>query len=487
MADPSPEIVEKKLREGELDEKAAVALLVSYIENSEIEAERLKSIEILNRIPLIDDIHFKFLEELVISDSNIVIQGYAASILINNFLDKGLDSIKWLIKQKHSPTLLSRVLNSLLKSDKGILRDFIIKEFNTVLSGQIKFVKLHFEPLMKALVSNYREFFERTPFESIATENLMEIFLGYYTLVFIGDYYDLFYELGFDLKDGYVTGLRIEGSGSGKWNRPTDIDGLVNFPKLEELTLKMGQFKEIGILDNFSNLKILDLSECFISKIENLENLTKLEHLSLAFNQVEEIKNLEKLSKLKSLLLSGNQISNIEGLSELSNLVHLILSENHIEEIKGLDTLQDLEWLYLDNNRIKELKGLEKLHNLEILGLNGNKITKITEIENLVNLRELDISNNRIRKIEGISSFNKLRRLSLYNNKIEILEGIKDLTSLEILSLSNNIISEVRDLELIDPSVYIFLSNNNLSESLIKTIKELEKKKKNINYLLLFT
>ena len=57
MANLSPEIVESKLKEGELDEKTATALLISYIETSDNENDRVKSIEILSRLPLIDDIH----------------------------------------------------------------------------------------------------------------------------------------------------------------------------------------------------------------------------------------------------------------------------------------------------------------------------------------------------------------------------------------------------------------------------------------------
>lgn len=407
MADPSPEIVEAKYKEGELDENAATALLLSYIENSENENDRVKSIEILNQLPLHDNIHYRFIEELLISDSNINIQGYAATILISNFLERGLESIRWVIRQKRSPSLLSKVLNSLLKTAEGTLREILIEEFNTILSGQGQSVKSDFKPYMRDLISEYNEFFEVSPVESIPTKKLMEIFLNYETLVFLGVYYDIFYDLGYDLKDGYVTRLHIVGHEGLNWNRPSDIDGLNIFTKLEELTLKSCFFKEIDTLTNFSNLRLLDLHEGLISEIKNLETLTKLEALSLAENQIKEIKGLEKLRELKSLLLLGNQIKDIEGLSDLSNLFHLDISENQIEEIKGLDTLKDLEWLNLEFNRIEEIKGLENLRNLKSLVLYNNKITKIAGIDNLDNLSKLDLSNNQIQKIEGIETLTK--------------------------------------------------------------------------------
>ena len=477
MADPSPEIVEAKFKEGELDENAATTLLISYVENSENENDREKSIEILSQLPLHDDNHYRFIEELLISDSNIAIQGYAASILITNFLERGLESIRWVIRQKRSPSLLSKVLNSLLKTAEETLREILIEEFNTILSGQGQSVKSDFKPYMRDLISEYNEFFEVSPVESIPTKKLMEIFLNYETLVFLGVYYDVFYNLGFDLKDGYVTGLRIEGSGTANWNQPSDIDGLTNFSKLEELTLKMGNFHEIGNLEPFFNLKILEISECFITEINNLEELSDLEHLSLASNKIKEIKGLENLKKLKSLLLLDNQIKDIEGLNELVNLLGLDLGENHIEEIKGLDTLKDLELLNLEFNKIEELKGLENLRNLKILELYNNKITKIANIDNLVNLSELDLNNNQIQKIEGIETLTKLETLRLSYNQIETLEGIKNLTSLNSLSVNDNKISKVRDLKEINHYILIDLSNNNLSETLIKTIRELEKKK----------
>lgn len=477
MTNASPEIVDSKLKKGEIDEKAAIALLISIVENSESESTRIKSIDLLSQMNLYDDTHYKFIEGLVISDSSAVIQEYAARILIDKFKNQSLEAIKWLIKQKRSISLVSKVLKILLKKEEGILREILIKSFNSVLFGNIDFVKSEFKPHIEILVSEYKDYFSETPFNKISTGNLLEIYLGFETLVFIGDHYDVFYDLGFDLEDGYVTGLRIEGSGSAKWERPSDIEGLNNLPKLEEMTLKRCGFKEIGTLDHFPDLRILELSESFISDIENLDNLVKLEHLSLGSNRIKELKGVDKLTQLKSLMLFDNQIGEIKGLNNLDNLLRLNLSDNQIKELKGLESLKNLERLYMSRNRIKRLEGFELLRHLEILALNENKITKITGFDSLVNLQILDLSFNQIKKIEGIDKLLNLRKLRLNNNRITAFEGIQGLELLEIITLNDNKISKVGDLEAIKHFVLILLSNNDLSDKLESNLRYLEKKK----------
>jgi hypothetical protein len=119
MANPSPKIVEIKFKGGDLDEKTATALLISYIENSENEADRVKSIEILSQMPLHDDKYYRFIEEVLISDSDIAIQGYAASILINNFLERGLEDMDHYIFMNLSNNYLSEAR---IQSIKEILK-----------------------------------------------------------------------------------------------------------------------------------------------------------------------------------------------------------------------------------------------------------------------------------------------------------------------------------------------------------------------------
>ncbi|NHJ22529.1 MAG: leucine-rich repeat domain-containing protein [Candidatus Lokiarchaeota archaeon] len=483
MANPSPEVVDSKLKGGEIDEKTAIALLISVMEESENEGDRVKSIHLLSQMNLKDDAHYRFIEGLVISDSSLRIQEYAAEILIDKFLTRGVETIRWLIKQKMSLSLVSRIFKALLKKAEGTLRELIIESFNSVFSGNIDFVKSQFRPHMEALVGDYRDYFNDAPFNEIPTDKLLEIFLGFETLVFIGDHYNTFYDLGHDLKDGYVISLFIGGSDFENWDCPSDIEGLENLRRLEELTLKMCGFREIGDLDYFPDLKTLDLSENSISEIENLENLVRLKYLSLAGNSIKEIKGLDNLKRLKSLIMWGNHVSEIKCLEELSNLQDLNLNENHIEEIKGLELLRHLKGLYLANNKIREIKGIEHLKELEILDLNGNKITHISSIENLINLVELDLGNNLIKKIEGMNGLKSLEKLWLNNNKIEVFRYLEKLPSIRNINIRNNRISQLCGLETIDSFVDIDLSNNHLSEPLFKIIEDLKKKKKiNIDF-----
>lgn len=84
-------------------------------------------------------------------------------------------------------------------------------------------------------------------------------------------------------------------------------------------------------------LKIyLDLAGNRISEIKGLDNLTKIEDLDLGTNQILEIKGLENLVNLKELFLPGNRISEVKGLDNLVNLKEVWLNNNRIERLDDL-------------------------------------------------------------------------------------------------------------------------------------------------------
>jgi len=413
MPKPSPEKIKYLLNRGKINKDAAIELLISYIENSKKENERVISIEILSNFSLKDERHYRFLEGLLISDSNIDIQCYAARIIIINFLEKGLDSIYWLIKQNIPPSLIALILNKLLEVKEELVRSIILEELKGISNGKVVVEKKEFESHYEALNIDYTQTLREIVIEELNTRILVEIFLNYWVLKFIGFYYNLFNNLGWKLEKGYVSRLKITGYSG--WKRISDIKGLSYLSKLEELIINSCSIEEIDLIDRFTGLKLLILSDNLIVKIKNLENQRKLEYLSLLDNRIEEIIGLDKLTNLKLLDLSYNKITEIKNLNSLHNLNELLLMENNIKEIRSLDNLQNLENLHLSGNQIARISGLRGLKNLRKIYLNKNKITKIHGLEQQIQLKALNLSDKK-----------RNQYLSLFQSQTSISPRIMD-------------------------------------------------------------
>lgn len=77
------------LKIGELDAIPTFHNLKSIIENSEIDAERIRALKYMNKLSLKNRIYYKFLENLAISDINKAIREFSIRIIIDNFCREG--------------------------------------------------------------------------------------------------------------------------------------------------------------------------------------------------------------------------------------------------------------------------------------------------------------------------------------------------------------------------------------------------------------
>lgn len=457
MPKPNPYEVSKRLDRGQITKGVALDLFLSYVKNSNEESERLDSIKFINRLEIVDDKFYKNFEELMISELNYEISVISAEIIIKNFFEKGVNSIIWVLEHYSTPYQLAGVLRALIRHRPEFLREFLIEELDNFILGNIQRVRHLHKSFFKGLEEEYNVIFESKEFEEFSTEHLMDILINFETVIFISVYHEQVSDLGVEFKDGYVVEIEMRHSPY-EVERLSDIKGIFNFTKLEGLFVKFAYFKDLNGIENFSKLKALSLGQNELKQIKGINNLKNLERLDLGDSILSEIPHLKSLNKLK----------------------HLNFMLNRIEEIKGLDHLENLELLILSFNKIKEIKGLDYLKNLKRLDLAGNNITKICGLENLVNLKSLNLTENKIRKIGGLERLVKLKELRLDNNEIEILENIENLKGLEFLTISTNKISKVDGLEEIVNPIVIFMEENPLSDNLIKYLRVLTNKKKNI-------
>ena len=77
------------LKIGEFDAIATFHNLKSIIENSEIDAERIRALKYMNNLSLKNRIYYKYLENLAISDINKAIREFSIRIIIDNFCREG--------------------------------------------------------------------------------------------------------------------------------------------------------------------------------------------------------------------------------------------------------------------------------------------------------------------------------------------------------------------------------------------------------------
>ena len=109
----NPIIVFRQYQNGKIDKTSAMNYLRSIIENGKEESQRLESIKLLGKIGLYSNGFFKFLENILVSDSNELVRAAAVKIIIENFLEKAENLIKWTIEHENSMTCLLEMFKSL--------------------------------------------------------------------------------------------------------------------------------------------------------------------------------------------------------------------------------------------------------------------------------------------------------------------------------------------------------------------------------------
>ena len=131
--DLTPAEIYKDYKNNNINQITAYNLLTSLIENSENENVRLEAILILKKIGLISDNLFKFLENLLISDSNRKIRIAAAQFLKNNFLEKAIIPFKWAIKHETDYECLITITLSLEKINTHESKLVLINEIRKIM------------------------------------------------------------------------------------------------------------------------------------------------------------------------------------------------------------------------------------------------------------------------------------------------------------------------------------------------------------------
>ncbi len=355
-----------------INKASALQQLFSLIENSEYLKTRIEGISVLGDIDKSNDT-FKFLESLLISDSSEDVRTTAAEALRNNFLDKPLlEPMKWALLHEDSPSCLKVVYDTLFnivngfknKKTNGSLTSILIDELRQI---EDKEFKIQFET-----------FLEKNKSPSFTHDNLIEMLINGYTLLFLKKRY---WRVKLTIENCLIMELNFI------FQELTEIpEPIKNLKFLKILNLRYNQVKAIPPwIDSLISLEKLNLNGnfSFIRLPESLGNLRSLKSLSLWNNLIEELPiSIGLMTSLERLNLRINQLFFLpESISSLKKLRNLDLYDNKLSSIpESIGNLSSLERLNLGGNELKSLPNtIGSLSKLKFLDLQENDLKMIPD------------------------------------------------------------------------------------------------------------
>jgi len=266
-------------------------------------------------------------------------------IIVQDFFEKGIESIQYLIKHEKSADNLYALYT----------------ELETLESQAGKSLKMEMEIL---LGEKYIKKFNLIPKEAMALQ-LINLIVG------IEAVHTIYWH------DASCFAVRPK---NGK------VDGLVIYGY---------RFPDLKYLDLFPNLTGLTISDAGVKKMNNLNTLRNLEYLNLSYNEIREIKGLESLTKLETLEVNDNPIRRIEGIAHLKHLTDVNFEDTLISEEDYYDfyyqfipfLLKEVDSFWFTKKYEKAIESCERVIELDseqpkayyYLGLINFELNKIEE------------------------------------------------------------------------------------------------------------
>ncbi|MFX1468117.1 MAG: leucine-rich repeat domain-containing protein [Promethearchaeota archaeon] len=435
----NPSKIYEKYIKNELDKQSATELLLSLAEGSNNANIRVESIKKLGLLGSIGKNTYKFLEYLLISDSNEAVRNASALILKKLFLDKALEPMKWALIHEESTFCLKTIHKA------------VIEIINNLVKNQNHFTELQLlEEVKKIRKKDFRLGFElmceSKDIKAILKSELADILINYFTTLYLEKTY---WRLKYKIEKCKITKLDFI------------FKGLTSIPKLiknlSSLRVLILRYNQLVFLPNWiSSLKSLESLNLNVNNLkcipESIGDLKTLKELYLWKNELKEIpKSIGKLQNLQILNLRLNQLKNLPNtIGNLLSLRELDLHDNQLKEIPpSIQYLNKLEVLNLSCNFLKTLpRNLNFLNSLRILNLERNEIINLPKnIGDLLSLEILNVSDNKLETIpESIGNLKSLKYLNLSrNNLVTIPTSIESLYSLKELYLGDNEFQETQE------------------------------------------
>jgi hypothetical protein len=261
-----------------------IEYLIAIIEKSEILAQRITGIELLNTLKLHDINVYRLIENTLVSDENYIIRALSFKYLLNNESHSVSDILKWAILNDPSTLFLREVKKYLQSNEHAFILNIFDQRLEMIAQNlrlssiEILFlIDLGIElNTVNLILTNFEIYY-------IQAENL---------LILIKD--ERIRELNLVLKLEYI---------------PESIE---NLTELEVLNLSYNKLTKLPTtFKNLKNLKLLDLSwNEFVEIPGIIRNLPSLRLLNLDHNYIEEVREeVYPLMKKVDVSLANNPLS----------------------------------------------------------------------------------------------------------------------------------------------------------------------------------
>jgi Leucine-rich repeat (LRR) protein len=300
----SPKKIYENFLDNNLDKHTAIDLLISIIENSDDDIERIKCVENLKKMGEKNDKIYKILENLLLADTNEKVRNTAIEAIRERFLYKALAPMKWVIEYESNYYCILNIVKTLVKINDLESKSILIDEIHKI--SKIKYLDKVKRIDNKKFKKSLKSVLKSKKFEFYSQNELAEIIINFKT---ISELTKKFYSVYFELDNALVIKLDL-----------ADVEYEVRGWKA----------------DYKNNIKN-------ITEITGLSHLKYLTHLNISNNQLKSIQELIYLKNLTHLYLSNNLIKdfeNIEYIKQIINLKYVDLAHN---PIASYITSQDFE------------------------------------------------------------------------------------------------------------------------------------------------
>ena len=311
---PILECVKKEYETGSISESVAIDFLTNLFEHSCNEEIRIDILSIVKNIKTNSQKLFKFLENILISDSNFEVRKIAIEIIDVRFIDISFDVLKWAMIHEDSIENYCLIVKTISKINSIKVREFFIEELGNLKES----IKIKYEWL--DTISKYekliRDFKKNKKINKFSTHHLGNILINYQIIAnLIKKYPNVAYEL--DRENGLVISL--------------DLSDLAMEPRGLPIGWKnnIRDLQEIKYILFLSQLKTLNLANNQIHDISGLEKLTNLTHLYLENNKIRDkktLKVLNKMNKLQLVDLHGNAVVKKLNIKDFNLKIKVILN-----------------------------------------------------------------------------------------------------------------------------------------------------------------
>ena len=141
MTELSPYKIYEEYRDRKIDKKRALDLLISLIDDNHEynEKNRILGIKYLGLIHPTGKKSFDFIENVLVSDLNDSIREHAARVLIQDYPEKAIKPITWMLKNEKADNCLFSIIKSIEKSENNKLKSVLKTKKYLSFEGNIIF------------------------------------------------------------------------------------------------------------------------------------------------------------------------------------------------------------------------------------------------------------------------------------------------------------------------------------------------------------